>query len=154
MDNCQIKVKKFTSFSSGISVTFVLNYCGQCIHITKMSPLTWLTPCFQISRICLTFCRLLLHSTSKCTLPHLHTIKNFVQVVIYMSSSLQLYSVWNWQKESQCVSVFEILLLANRISLAHWVKTSNASPCGTASVSSSTTYVTFCSCLQFFPCPI
>lgn len=41
-----------------------------------------------------------------------------------MPSLLQLYFVWNWQKESQCVGVFEILLLAKIISLAYWVKQS------------------------------
>lgn len=40
------------------------------IHITKMSSLTGIAPCFQMSRICLRFFRLLLHSTSKRTLPH------------------------------------------------------------------------------------
>lgn len=53
------------------------------IHITKMSSLTWIAPCFQMSRVCLRFFRLLLHSTSKHALPHLHTTKIFVQVIIY-----------------------------------------------------------------------
>lgn len=33
VDNCQIKLKMVTSSSWGISVTFLLNYCGQWYHM-------------------------------------------------------------------------------------------------------------------------